>query len=83
MGRKKYTDAQISLVVNEVEGGTRVSDLFRKLGVSEQSIYQWKKRFSGMQTLEIRRLRQLEDENAKLKKVAANLTLDRVMLQEV
>ena len=83
MPRKKYTDAQISLVVKEVEGGARVSDLSRKLGVSEQTIYQWKRRFSGLQAPEIRRLRQLEDENAKLKKVVAELTLDKVMLQDV
>lgn len=83
MPRKKYTDAQISLVVKEVEGGARVSDLSRKLGVSEQTIYQWRRRFSGLQAPEIRRLRQLEDENSKLKKVVADLTLDKVMLQDI
>ena len=83
MPRKKFTDTQIALVVKELEGGARASDLARKLGVSEQSIYQWKKRFSGLQAPEIRRLRLLEDENSKLKKVVADLTLDKIMLQDI
>lgn len=83
MPRKKFTDAQISLVVKELEGGAKAVDLSRKLGVSEQTIYQWKKRFSGMQAPEIRKLRQLEDENGKLKKLVADLTLDKIMLQDI
>lgn len=83
MPRKKFTDAQISLVVKELEGGAKAVDLSRKLGVSEQTIYQWKKRFSGMQAPEIRKLRQLEEENGKLKKIVADLTLDKIMLQDI
>lgn len=83
MPRKKFTDAQIAPVVREVENGTKVEDVCRKLGVSEATIYNWKKRFAGMTTPEIRRLRQLEDENSKLKRLVADLSLDKVMLQDI
>lgn len=59
------------------------SDLHRKMGISEATFYNWKKKFSGLGTAELRRLRQLEDENARLKQVVADLTLDKQMLQDV
>jgi len=83
MPKKKFSDSQISLIVKELEGGARVSDLTRKLGVSDATLYKWKKRYSGMGPPEIRKLRQLEQENARLKRVVADLTLDKVMLQDV
>ena len=83
MPKKKYTDSQIALVVKEVAGGANVQDLSRKLGVSEQTISTWKKRFSGMGAPEIRKLRQLEEENRKLKQLVAELSLDKVMLQDI
>ncbi len=80
MPRKRYTDAQIAMVVRELDNGSKAGEMARKLGVSEQTIYTWKKRFAGMGTTEIQRLRQLEEENSKLKKLVADLSLDKVML---
>jgi putative transposase len=81
--RKRYTEEQIGFALRQVEGGTPVGELCRKLGVSEQTFYRWKKRFAGMGIAEIRRLRQLEEENRRLKEVVADLTLDKAMLQDV
>jgi putative transposase len=83
MPRKKFTESQVALVVKELDGGASISELSRKLGVSEATLYNWRKRYSGMGLPEIRKLRVLEQENAKLKKVVAELTLDKVMLQDV
>lgn len=83
MPKKRFTESQIALVVKEMESGTSVTDLSRKLGVSDATLYNWKKKYSGMGGPELRKLRQLEQENAKLKKVVADLTLDKVMLQDV
>ena len=83
MGRRTFTDAQVAIVVRELENGARVEDVCRKLGVSEATVYNWKKRFAGMGTAEVRRLRLLEEENAKLKRLVADLSLDKVMLQDV
>jgi putative transposase len=66
-----------------VESGTAVAEICRKLGVSEPTFYRWKKQFAGMGTVEIRRLKQLEEENAKLKRLVADLSLDKTMLQDV
>jgi len=63
--------------------GTAVAEICRKLGVSEPTFYRWKKQFAGMGTVEIRRLKQLEEENAKLKRLVADLSLDKTMLQDV
>ncbi len=82
MPRKRYTDAQIAMVVRELDNGSKAGEMARKLGVSEQTIYTWKKRFAGMGTTEIRRLRQLEEENSRLKKLVADLSLDKVMLTD-
>ena len=81
--KRKFTDAQISVVLKELDSGARVEDLCRKLGVSDATIYNWKKKYKGLEAPEMRRLRQLEDENAKLKRVVADLTLDKIMLQDV
>lgn len=83
MPRKKYTEGQIALVVKELENGAKVEDLCRKLGVSEATVYNWRKKYAGMSTLEVRRLKQLEEENTRLKRVVADLTLDKVILQDV
>lgn len=83
MPRKKYTEGQISLVVKELENGAKVEDLCRKLGVSDATIYNWRKKYAGMTTPEVRRLKLLEEENARLKRVVADLTLDKVILQDV
>jgi putative transposase len=83
MKRKRYTNEQIAFALRQAESGTAVEEICRKLGVSEATFYRWKKQFAGMGVLEIRRLRQLEEENARLKRLVADLTLDKTMLQDV
>ena len=83
MKRKRYTEAQIAFALRQVESGTAVSELTRKMGVSEQTFYRWKKKFAGMGVAEVRRLKQLEEENRKLKQLVADLSLDKRMLQDV
>ena len=83
MKRKRYTDEQIAFALRQAESGTAVEEICRKMGVSEATFFRWKKQFAGMGVAEIRRLKQLEDENAKLKRLVADLTLDKTMLQDV
>lgn len=81
--RKRFTEEQIAYALRQVESGVPVKELIRKLGVSEQTFYIWKKRYKGMGVTEVRRLKQLEDENRRLKSLVADLTLDKHMLQDV
>lgn len=83
MKQKRYTDEQIAFALRQAESGTAVAEICRKLGVSEPTFYRWKKQFAGMGTVEIRRLKQLEEENVKLKRLVADLSLDKTMLQDV
>ena len=83
MKRKRYADEQIAFALRPAESGTSVEEVCRKLGVSEATFYRWKKQFAGMGEVEIRRLKQLEEENAKLKRLVADLSLDKTMLQDV
>ena len=83
MQRKRYSDEQIAFALRQAESGTAVAEICRKLGVSEPTFYRWKKQFAGMGTVEIRRLKQLEEENTKLKRLVADLSLDKTMLQDV
>ncbi len=83
MKRKRYTDEQVAFALRQAESGTAVEEICRKMGVSEPTFYRWKKRFAGMGVVEIRRLKQLEEENAKLKRLVADLMLDKTMLQDV
>lgn len=83
MPKKTFTEEQIALALRQVEGGTAVAEVCRKLGVTEVTFYRWKKKFAGMGIAELRRLKQLEEENRKLKQLVADLTLDKYMLQEV
>jgi putative transposase len=83
MKQKRYTDEQIAFALRQAEGGTAVAEICRKLDVSEPTFCRWKKQFAGMGTVEIRRLKQLEEENAKLKRLVADLSLDKTMLQDV
>ena len=78
-----HREEQIAFALRQAEAGTPVEEVCRKMGVSEPSFYRWKKRFAGMGVPEIRRLRQLEEENRKLKQLVADLTLDKSMLQDV
>ncbi len=81
--KSRYSDEQIAAALRQAEIGAPVADITRKLGISEATFYVWKKRFGTLGTPEIRELRQLRDENAKLKAVVADLTLDRAVLQDV
>ena len=83
MPRRKFTDAQVAMVVKEIENGARVEDVCRKLGVCEATVYKWKTRYAGMGTTEVRKLRLLEEENRKLRSLVADLSLDKVMLQDI
>jgi putative transposase len=83
MKRKRYSVEQIIAAVKQNELGTPVPDIARKLGVAEQTVYRWKKLYGGLEPDQARELAQLRDENAKLKKLVADLSLDKVMLQDV
>ena len=82
MLKKPYTEVRISFALRQAERGTGVAEICRKLGISEPTFYRWKKQFAGMGLAEIRRLKQLEDENRKLKQLVADRTLDKTMLQD-
>ena len=81
--KKRFTEEQIAFALRQAEGGTPVTEVCRKMGVSEQSFYRWKRKYDGTGVAELRRLRQLEEENRKLKKLVADLALDKHILQEV
>lgn len=81
--KKNFTNEQIIYTLRQAESGTSVAEVCRKMGITEQTFYRWKKKFAGMGVAELARLRQLEDENSKLKSLVADLTLDKHMLQEV
>jgi putative transposase len=83
MKKLKYTEEQIAFALRQEEAGTPVADILRKMGVSEATFYRCKKKFGGMGVAELRRLRQLEEENHKLKQLVADLSLDKKMLQDV
>ena len=83
MRKSRFSEEQIAYALRQVEQGTPATELCRKLVISEQTFYTWKKRFAGMGAAELRRVRQLEDENRRLKTLIADLTLDKHMLQEV
>jgi putative transposase len=83
MKGKRFSEEQIIKVLKEAESGIAVSDLCRRHGVSEQSFYRWKAKYGGMDVSEAKRLRQLEEENGRLKKLVADLSLDVQMLKDV
>jgi len=83
MKASKFTDAQKALILKQGADGVPVADICRKAGISQATYFNWKKKFEGLMPPEMRRLKQLEDENAKLRKLVADLSLDREMLQDV
>lgn len=83
MRKSQFTDQQISFALRQAEGGTPVPEVCRKMGVSEPTFYRWKQKFGGLMPSEVQRLRQLEEENARLRRLVADLSLDKEMLQEV
>ena len=80
--KKRFTEEQITMALRQAEAGTTVAEICRKLQVTEQTFYRWKRKFGGLGTPEIRELRQLRDENQKLKEWVADLTLDKHILQQ-
>jgi len=82
MKRSKFSEEQVAHALREAESGTPVGDVCRQLGVSEATFYAWKKKYAHLGVSELRRLRQLEDENTRLKRLVADLTLDKHMLSE-
>jgi len=83
MKRKRYSVERIVAAVKQHELGTPAADVARKLGIAEQTFYRWKKQYGGLEASEVRELKQLREENAKLKKLVADLSLDKVMLQDL
>ena len=83
MKKKRFSVEQITAVLKQAEAGAPVGELCRQIGISDQTFYRWKKSYGGMLPSEARELKQLREENARLKRVVADLTLDKVMLQDV
>ncbi len=83
MPRKGHTEEQVMTALRQAEAGKKVSDVCREMGVSQQAFYSWKRRYAGLGLTELRELRQLREENRKLKTLVADLTLDKHILQEV
>ncbi len=83
MPKKRFTEERIAFALRQADAGTSVGEICRKMGVAEATFYRWRKVYAGMGVPEIRRLKQLEEENGKLKRLVADLTLDKTMLQDV
>ena len=83
MKRSRFTDQQIAFTLRQAEEGTAVEEVCRKAGISIQTYYRWRKRYGGLMPSEMRRLKQLEEENLRLRRLVADLSLDKEMLQDV
>ena len=83
MKASKFSEAQIAFVLKQAQDGAPIAEVCRKAGISDATFYSWRKKYAGLMPSEMKRLRQLEDENTKLKRIVANLSLDRAMLQDV
>ena len=83
MKRKRYTEQQIVFALQQAENGTPVSEIARKMGIAEATFYRWKKQYAGLGVSEMRELKQLREENRKLRGLVADLSLDKSMLQDV
>ena len=83
MKRSRYTEEQIAFALKQAELGTPVPEVCRKMGISEATFYNWKKKYGGLGVSELRRLKNLEEENSQLKKLVADLSLDKQILQDV
>ena len=83
MKKKRFSVEQIVAVLKQAEVGVPVAELIRKVGVSEQTFYRWKKQYVGLESDQVREMKHLQDENSRLKQLVAELSLDKTMLQDV
>ena len=83
MKKSRFSVEQIVAVLKQVQAGLPVADAIRKMGISEQTFYRWKKVYGGLESDQVRELKQLQDENARLKRLVADLSLDKVILQDI
>ncbi len=83
MKQKRFTVEQIVAVLKQAEAGVPLAELIRRVGISEQTFYRWKKHYVGLEVDQVRQLKQLQEENTRLKQLVADLTLDKAMLQDV
>jgi len=83
MRKSRFSEAQIVVVLKQAEAGVPVQELIRKYGISEQTFYRWRKKYGGLEASEVQELKQLREENRRLKGLVADLTLDKQILQEV
>ncbi len=83
MKASKFSEAQIAFVLKQAEDGTSIAEVCRKAGIGQATFYNWRKKYAGLMPSEMKRLKQLEDENNRLKKIVADLSLDKAMLQDV
>ena len=81
--KKRFTEQQIAYALKQAETGTTIQEVVRKMGISEATFYNWKKRYSGLTGTDLRELKQLQEENHRLKKLVADLSLDKHMLQDI
>ena len=83
MKRKRFSVEQIVAILKQAELGIPVAELIRQVGISEQTFYRWKKKYAGLEIDQVRQLKQMAEENTRLKRIVADLTLDKAMLQDV
>ncbi len=83
MKKSNFTESQIVFILKQAEDGTAITEVCRRAGISDATFYNWRKKYAGLLPSEMRRLRQLEEENGKLKRIVADLSLDKAMLQDV
>ena len=83
MKKSRFSEQQIPFILKQADDGTSVEEVCRKAGISQQTYYRWRKKYAGLMPSEVRRLKQLEEENARLKRMVADLSLDKDMLQDV
>ncbi len=83
MKKSRFSEQQITYILKQVDDGISVGEVCRKTGVSQQTYYRWRKKYAGLMPSEVRRLKQLEEENFRLKRMVADLSLDKEMLQDV